>query len=56
MKTLSISTRTPAIETLILGALLLALAIVGLPNLAAASDAHEENAGIFTAQIPTEGS
>ena len=56
MKTLSISTRTPAIETLIVGALLLALAIAGLPNMAAASDAQEENAGIFTAQIPTEGS
>lgn len=26
------------------------------PSLALAADAHEENAGIFTAQVPTEGS
>ena len=55
MKSLSIHHPLPAVRTA-LGALLVAMAIVGVPQFAAASDAHEENAGIFTAQVPTEGS
>lgn len=42
--------------SLLIGALLSAFALAGVPSGAAASDAHAENAGIFTAQIPTEGS
>ena len=47
--------RTPM--TLVLGAaLMLALAAVAAPNHAAAVEPHVENAGIFTAQVPMEGS
>lgn len=51
-----ISTPNRVPWSLLIGALLSAFALVGVPSGAAASDAHAENAGIFTAQIPTEGS
>jgi ribosome-associated toxin RatA of RatAB toxin-antitoxin module len=41
-----------ALATLLAGAWALLLA----PSLAFAAEAHEENAGIFTAQVPTDGS
>ena len=42
---------------IVLAALLAsAWALLLAPGIASAADAHEENAGIFTAQVPTEGS
>jgi len=56
MSTTTTHPRTPRLMSLIAGALLSALVTGGVPGHAAALEAHEENAGIFTAQIPSEGS
>ena len=48
--------RTPMANSLIIGALLSAWTMGGFPGHAAALEAHEENAGIFTAQIPSADS
>jgi len=48
--------REPLLKSIMAGALLAALSMGSAPGHAAALEAHEENAGIFTAQIPSEGS
>ncbi len=50
-------TPTRSAHPAVLAAILVALwALVLAPSLASAAEAHEENAGIFTAQVPTDGS
>mgnify|MGYP003572211397 FL=1 len=52
--------RTPSrhslLGALLLGTLVSVSGLVAAPERASALDAHEENAGVFTAQIPSEGS
>lgn len=56
MKNPSTLRRHPLFGQLSVGIVVGALALATLPSPADASDGHEENAGIFTTQIPAEGS
>ena len=56
MREISRLTQRATNGTLLVGAFLAAWTIGALPSHAAAMEAHEENAGIFTAQIPEDGS
>ena len=56
MQNRSHTLRRSTLRTALASALLWASALGVVPNHAAAVEAHEENAGIFTAQIPVEGS
>ena len=48
--------RRPLFHSALVGALLLGATVSAAPNRAAAVEPHVENAGIFTAQVPVEGS
>ena len=56
MTSSSIPARRSLLGALFVGALLSAWTIGAAPNHAAALEAHDENAGVFTAQIPSESS
>jgi len=56
MKQLSLSNRPQLLRAVPALAMAMALSLGVAPDLARASDVHEENAGIFTVQVPTEGS
>ena len=56
MQTRTHRLRRSPLPTALAWALLWASTLAVVPNHAAAVEAHEENAGIFTAQIPVEGS
>jgi len=56
MQNRSHTLRRSTLQTALASALLWASALGVVPSHAAAVEAHEENAGIFTAQIPVEGS
>jgi len=56
MQNRSTSTKRPLFHSALVGALILAGTLGAAPNHAAAVEPHVENAGIFTAQIPVDGS
>ena len=56
MRSSSRPSRFARSPSLWMGAFLVASTIAMVPGQAAATDAHEENAGVFTAQIPEAGS
>ena len=56
MKNRSVPTRRTVFGPVLIGALAGAFAVAVPPSPAGASDVHEENAGIFTSQIPSDSS